>query len=161
MRRDDSLALVLRRRTPPEAPGGAPLAPFVYRFSPTPATIPLARHFFADWLEHQPVEESESSDLLLVASELCSNAVRHASGRPGSVELRAWAEGDALVIEVEDDGEGFEVESYRDDEQPDPEASRGRGLYVVEALTDEFSVTRVEDCTVARVVRRAIFSAQP
>ncbi len=160
MRRDDSLALVLRRRTPPEVPAGAPLAAFCYRFSPTPATIPLARHLLSDWLEHQPVEEPEQSDLLLVASELCSNAVRHASGNPGSVELRAWAEGDALVIEVEDDGEGFEVETYRDDEQPDPEALRGRGLYVVEALSDELSVTRVDDRTVARAVRRAIFSAR-
>lgn len=151
---------MLRRRTPPDGePPVAPLGSFEYRFSPSPATIPLARHLFGDWLEHLTVDTDEAADLVLVASELCSNAVRHASGLPGAVELRAWADGDALVIEVEDDGEGFELEPYRDDEHPDPEASRGRGLYVVEALTDEFSVGRVGDHTVARVVRRAIFSS--
>jgi serine phosphatase RsbU (regulator of sigma subunit)/anti-sigma regulatory factor (Ser/Thr protein kinase) len=159
IRRDDSLALVLRRRQPPDERDRPPLAPFEYRFSPTTATVPLARHLFSDWLEHQPVDDTETSDLLLVASELCANAVRHASGQPASVALRAWADGDALVIEVEDDGEGFELEPYRNDEQPDPDASRGRGLYVVEALSDELSVTRTEGRTVARALRRAVFSA--
>jgi serine/threonine-protein kinase RsbW len=158
MRRDDSLALVLRRRRPPAARAGAPLAPFEYRFSPNPATVPLARHLLADWLEHQPVDESERSDLLLVASELCSNAVRHASGGTGAVELRAWVHGDSLVIEVEDDGEGFELEHYRDDELPDPASSQGRGLYVVDALSDEFSAERVQGHTVVRAVRKAIIA---
>lgn len=158
MRRDDSLALVLRRRRPPEERAGAPLAPFGYRFSPNPATVPLARHLFSDWLEHQPVDESERSDLLLVASELCSNAVRHASGGPGAVELRAWVEGDSLVVEVEDDGEGFELDHYHDDELPDPAASQGRGLYVVDALSDEFSAERVRNHTIVRAVRKAIIA---
>ena len=156
MRRDDSLALVLRRRTPPVPERTARLAPFEYRFSPSPATIPLGRHLLADWLELLLIEESEEADLLLVASELCSNAVRHASGAPGALVLRAWAEGDAVMLEVEDDGAGFELSERYDDELPDPESERGRGLYVVEALTDEVSVRREEDRTVVRVVRRAV-----
>ncbi|MFP5316832.1 MAG: SpoIIE family protein phosphatase [Acidimicrobiia bacterium] len=156
MRRDDSLALALRRRTPPPADRRGPLAPFEYRFSPSVATIPLARHLLADWLELLAVEEAERSDLLLVASELCSNAVRHATGAPRALLLRASAEADAVVVEVEDDGEGFELASRYDDEVPDPELERGRGLYVVEALSDEFSVRRDGDRTVVRAVRRAL-----
>ncbi|HEX2274004.1 MAG TPA: SpoIIE family protein phosphatase [Acidimicrobiales bacterium] len=155
-RRDDSLALVLRRRTPPAPSTGAPLAPFEYRFSPSPATIPLARHLFADWLQYLAIEDAERSDLLLVASELCSNAVRHASGAPGALALRAWAEGDAVVLEVEDDGAGFELVDRYDDDFPDPSAEQGRGLYVVRALTDDMSVRRHADHTVVRAVRRAV-----
>jgi anti-sigma regulatory factor (Ser/Thr protein kinase) len=155
-RRDDSLALVLRRRTPPPPGSMAPLSPFEYRFSPTPATIPLSRHLLADWLEHLDLDDGERADLLLVASELCSNAVRHASGLPGSLFLRAWAEGDAVVVEVEDDGSGFEPTVFYDDDLPDPEAEQGRGLYVVEALADELSVSRSDDHTVVRAVRRAV-----
>lgn len=156
MRRDDALALALRRRTPPPPDAAAPLAPFEYRFSPSRATIPLARHLLSDWLEHVAVDDVERDDLVLVASELCANAVRHASGAPSALSLRAWAEADAIVIEVEDDGEGFELDSLYDDEVPDLDAERGRGLYVVDALTDEVSVRREDGRTVVRVVRRAL-----
>ncbi len=154
MRRDDSLALVLRRRVPPPQEQAIPLAPFEYRFSPTPATVPLGRHLLADWLEHLTMEESERADLLLVASELCSNAVRHASGKPGALVIRAWADGDALVVEVEDDGAGMELDHRPED--PELEAEQGRGLYVVRALTDDLTVRRVEERTVVRAVRRAV-----
>ncbi|MGI9022185.1 MAG: ATP-binding SpoIIE family protein phosphatase [Acidimicrobiales bacterium] len=157
-RRDDSLALVLRRRTPPASVGNRQPAPFEYRFSPSAATIPLCRHLFSDWLEHLRVDDAERADLLLVVSELCSNAVRHASGAPRAVALRAWAEGDDVAVEVEDDGTGFELESRYDDEVPDSNAEQGRGLYVVEALSDQVTVRRLDDRTLVRAVRRAVIS---
>ena len=68
MRSDDSLALVLRRRTP--APGRRHEAePFEYRFSPNPVTVPLARHLFGDWLEVAHVEVSEREDVLVARAE--------------------------------------------------------------------------------------------
>lgn len=154
MRRDDSLALVLRRRIPPGQESTPPLGAFEYRFSPSLATVPLARHLLADWLEHLPLDDGERADLLLVASELCSNAVRHASGKPGALAIRAWADGDALVVEVEDDGAGMELSHRLED--PDLDAERGRGIYVVRALSDELTVRRVEERTVVRAVRRAV-----
>jgi serine phosphatase RsbU (regulator of sigma subunit)/anti-sigma regulatory factor (Ser/Thr protein kinase) len=157
MRRDDSLALVLRRRVPPGADLKPPLGAFEYRFSPSLATVPLARHLFGDWLEHLKLEETERADLLLVASELCSNAVRHASGKPGALAVRAWADADAVVVEVEDDGAGMELSHRAED--PDLEAETGRGLYVVRALTDDLSVRRDGERTVVRAVRRAVLPA--
>ena len=94
---------------PPSSVGARHPSPFEYRFSPSPATIPLGRHLFSDWLDHLDVDDAERSDLLLVASELCSNAVRHASGTPGALVLRAWADGVDEAVEVEDDGAGFEL----------------------------------------------------
>jgi serine phosphatase RsbU (regulator of sigma subunit)/anti-sigma regulatory factor (Ser/Thr protein kinase) len=154
MRRDDSLALVLRRRIPPGTDSAPPLGAFEYRFSPSLATVPLARHLLGDWLEHMDLDDSERDDLLLVASELCSNAVRHASGRPGALAMRAWADGDALVVEVEDDGAGMELSQRLED--PDLDAETGRGIYVVRALTDSLTVRRVEERTLVRAVRRAV-----
>jgi len=155
MRRDDSLALALRRRTPPPKDDQAQLEPFEYHFSPSAATVPLGRHLLSDWLEHLSVDDAERADLLLVASELCSNAVRHASGAPTALSLRAWADGDSVVIEVEDDGAGFELSARYDEEVPDTDLERGRGLYVVEALTDDMTVRREGERTVVRAVRRA------
>ena len=154
MRRDDSLALVLRRRIPPGGDRTPALGAFEYNFSPSLATVPLARHLLGDWLEHLGLDEAETGDILLVASELCSNAVRHASGQHGALSMRAWADADALVVEVEDDGPGMELSARLED--PDLDAEQGRGLYVVRALTDELSVRRVGERTVMRAVRRAV-----
>lgn len=156
-RHDDSVALVLRRRTPPESATSLVIGPFAHRFSPSPAAVPVARHFFVDWLERVPVERAPAEELAIVASELCSNAVRHATGAPGGVAMRAWVEGDAVILEVEDDGGSLARPSpVVDDNLPDPEAEAGRGLFLVRTFTDEL-VSRIDHGrTTMRVVKRAI-----
>lgn len=147
-RRDDSLVLAIRHRVL-DNPAKPVLGPFVYRFSPSTATVPLVRHFFHDWLRHQPVDPDLRDDLLFVATELCANSVRAASTAPGSIQLRAELDGAAVVIEVEDDGEGYELD---DDTQPQPDAEAGRGLFLVRALTDELGVERRDERTLTRCV---------
>jgi anti-sigma regulatory factor (Ser/Thr protein kinase) len=156
-RRDDSLALVLRRRTPPPLAGRHLLGPFEHRFSPNAASVPLARHLLDDWLVRLPVEGPATDDLLLVASELCSNAVRHSTGVPASVVLRAWADGADVCIEVEDDGGSLHLPEHMD-ELPDPDAEQGRGLFLVHALADELSSESVSGHTSVRVLKRAVIS---
>jgi serine phosphatase RsbU (regulator of sigma subunit)/anti-sigma regulatory factor (Ser/Thr protein kinase) len=157
-RRDDSLALVLRRRVPPPPSTAHPLGDFEYHLSRQLASVPLARHFLADWLEHLAIDRDEVADLLLVASELCANAIRHGEGRDGALVLRAWAEGNDIVLQMEDDGTGFEPPQRYGDELPDPEAIAGRGLFLVEALTDDLSIENGDDRTVVQVRKEAILS---
>lgn len=158
-RRDDSLALVLRRRTPPVHEARAPLPPFAYRFSPNLAAVSLARHLLQDWLVRAPAEPDSLDDIVLVASELCANAVRHSSGEAASVALRAYVQGADIVMEVEDDGGGeVDVPPADDDELPDPDAEAGRGLFLVQALTDDFEVMTEGQRTVVRCVKRAVVS---
>jgi PAS domain S-box-containing protein len=157
-RHDDTLTLVLRRRLPPPPSELRRLGPFEYRFSPSAAAVSLARHFFTDWLCNQPADISALDDLLVMVSELCTNAVRAASGAPGGVSLRAWDEGDRLVLEVEDDGGGNNAFELPDEEHlPDPEATGGRGLFLVRALADAIDVLPGADGTIVRVTRRDIF----
>ena len=155
-RHDDSLALVLRRRSPATLPTHV-LAPFMHHFSPQPAAVPLARHLLRDWLRLVPVEDGAVDTLLLVVSELCSNAVRHATGAPGSVHLKAWAEGDAIVIEVSDDGGTLTwVESTAGVEPPDPDAEQGRGLFLVTELSDEVTSSVHDGRSTVRIVKHAV-----
>jgi serine/threonine-protein kinase RsbW len=156
VRRDDSLAVVLRRRSPPEVGPRRPPGPLEYRFTPTTAAVPIARHFLQDWLIRVPVDPNEASDLLLVASELCANAVRHATGQRGSVALRARIEGVDVVLEVEDDGGNEPPVPILGDDLPEPLAERGRGLFLVRALVDAFDSEVTEGRTLTRVVRRAV-----
>ena len=134
-RRDDSLAVVLRCRQAPK-PTGIALGPFEHRLSPSPATVPIARNLLREWLIRVPVEEDAVQDLMLIATELCANAVEHARWDTGGVCLRARSEGPDVVIEVEDDGGGLSW-PHVDVEPPDPEAEQGRGLWLVHTLADE------------------------
>jgi anti-sigma regulatory factor (Ser/Thr protein kinase) len=155
-RHDDSLALVLRRRAPAVGRAPHPLGPFVHQFSPQAAAVPLARHLLRDWLRLVPIEPEAIDPVLLVVSELCSNAVRHASGAPGSVHLRAWVEDDDLHVEVGDDGADLAWSDLRADDIPDPEAEQGRGLFLVRELADEVHGCVDDGRTLVHIVKRAV-----
>ena len=126
--------------------------------SPEPASVPLARHFFADWLEHLAIDTDDIADLLLVASELCANAVHHGRGTTNSLVLRAWAEGNDIVLQAEDDGSGFDPPQRYEDELPDPEAVAGRGLFLIQSLSDGVRVERSDNRTIVQVRKDAILS---
>jgi anti-sigma regulatory factor (Ser/Thr protein kinase) len=156
-RHDDSLALVLRRRTPQSSLPPARhllLAPFQHRFSPSHAAVPLARHLLRDWLSRVPVESDALDSLLLIASELSANAVRHATSAPGSIAVEAWVEEEGIVLEVSDDGASLPPVDL--EEIPDPEAERGRGLFLVRELADDLVAELRDGRTVVRAVKRAV-----
>jgi serine/threonine-protein kinase RsbW len=79
------------------------------------------------------------ADLKLALTEACSNSVRHAyrDGREGVVEILYDLRPDRLVIEVSDDGSGFEyVEADGEGELPEG----GLGLAIIRSLADEFEL---------------------
>jgi anti-sigma regulatory factor (Ser/Thr protein kinase) len=136
-RRDDTLALALRRRSAPIATSPEPLlGPLEHRFSPSLAALSVARHFLDDWLRHQGVDDADAGDLLVVMSELGTNAVRMASGAARGVVLRARVEGDGVVVEVEDDGSGLTLPTRLEDVPP-ADRDDGRGLFLARSLSDE------------------------
>lgn len=80
---------------------------------------------------HLGLAEPALGDLVLVAHELASNAVRH--GRAGPNEpgrLRLWRDGEALVIEVSDHGPGIMDPDRLGRTRASTEASGGRGLWI-------------------------------
>ena len=138
------------------------LGPFEYRFTPSRTFVRLARQVFGAWLERQPgVDVNGIDDLMLAVSELCTNAVIHASGAADSVALRAWIENDEVVLEVEDDGRGFDLHAGdRTAVLPEIGQEHGRGLFIVAALTDALSVRVVDGHTVV-TCRRQAMTRQP
>ena len=152
-RRDDSLAVVVRRRPPPTTMPRHALGPFSHRLSRSLAGVGLARDLLRDWLVRVPVEDDVVADLLLVASELCSNGIKHASWQREGAVLRAWVDGADVLIEVSDDGGGLSL-PYLDEEPPDPDAERGRGLWLVHTLTDELTQDDSETGNLVRCRKR-------
>lgn len=84
--------------------------------------------------------------LVLVVSELCTNAIEALGNPRAEFVLRVSDLHDRVQVEVEDSGPGFAQAFNR------PGASegdqRGRGLQVVRSVVDEFSVHRRHGRTV-------------
>lgn len=76
--------------------------------------------------------ERELDQIMLVVSELVTNAVLHA--RSGCT-LRLSRRGDAVRVDVVDGGEGSP-----DPYQPDENAEHGRGLYLISAMSSAWGV---------------------
>src|SRR5260221_9182308 len=88
----------------------------------------------------QELSEETLADLKLALTEACSNSVRHAyrDGRIGVVDIDYDLRPDRLVIEVSDDGPGFD---YVETDGEDRELTEGGlGLAIIKSISDEFEL---------------------
>ena len=98
---------------------------------PEPSSASQARRFVREVLSGWDAEVLEEAAVLLT-SELITNALLHART---SMKLRLRRRPGLVRIEVVDDGAGQPVRRHYDED-----ASTGRGLALVEALSDEWGV---------------------
>jgi serine/threonine-protein kinase RsbW len=105
----------------------------------------------------EPLSAEVLGDLKLALTEACTNSVRHAyADGHGSVEILYELHDDRLVVEVSDEGEGF-------DPPADPSeafdggvlSEGGLGIAIIEALADELEIReRAEGGSSLRFVKR-------
>ena len=105
------------------------------RFDPKPRNVRAAREFVADALRDQGFA-GDYDTVLLLASELVTNAVRHAAT---PFEIRVDVERDGVHIEVID-GDGDHPPEVR---HPGPDDTNGRGLLLVDQLSAGWGTDRV------------------
>jgi anti-sigma regulatory factor (Ser/Thr protein kinase) len=74
---------------------------------------------------------SRLDDVVLIAHELSSNAVRHGGG---SGRLRLWRDGYCLMCRVSDTGPGLPDAATIGVELPAPQTAGGRGLWLARRL---------------------------
>lgn len=98
----------------------------------TRAAPALARRTLARWFG-EDVDRDQLRTAELLVSELVTNAVMH--GR-GNITLRAHVDEDRLLVEVIDEGGGFE----RTLRQDDFDSVGGRGLAIVDAEASRWGI---------------------
>jgi serine/threonine-protein kinase RsbW len=102
-----------------------------------PASAALVRRRLAAELLSAQLSREVVEDAVLIASELVTNAIRHAAPLPDGKLTVAWdVEGPEVIVKVTDGG-GAGRPRVR---HPAPEEVSGRGLSLVEALASRWGV---------------------
>jgi anti-sigma regulatory factor (Ser/Thr protein kinase) len=103
------------------------------------------RELAAGFAQRCGASERAKDALLLVASELVVNAVRHGGG---CGRMRLWRDRDAMWCQIADDGPGF-ADPRQADGQVGPLGRGGRGLWIVRTVADGLSIDTGEAGTTA------------
>ena len=121
-------------------------------------SVPVMRQVLGDTLRGVGVNEDSVSDILLAATEACTNVVLHAGHSAAAFTVAATVDGAACRVEVTDGGRGCRApggvrrlgrRSRVLPEAPPPEqepadhaelAESGRGLAIMSACVDEVTL---------------------
>jgi serine/threonine-protein kinase RsbW len=108
------------------------------RIPAKPEYITLVRLALSGLSRLRPLDEETLGDLKLAVTEACSNSVRHGyrEGGQGTVDISYELRPDRLVVEVEDDGPGFDPN--RPGASAEELAEGGLGIAIIRAVCDEF-----------------------
>jgi len=110
------------------------------------AGLPGVRAFAAEQAARAGLDAGQAMNVQLAVHEAACNAVEHGGG---SGTLRAWFQDGGLVCEVRDRGRIADLLAGR--RPPSPSPDRGRGLLVVNALSDLVTTHAGEDSNAIRM----------
>ena len=146
-RRDDTLALVLRR-----LPVAEPARTRTWVLGPEATAVSRTRREVGRWLVSLG---AANDDALIVVSELLANAVRASRER---VTLTIDVTDDDIDVRVEDDGPGVVgIDDYGTTLPPDGQDS-GRGLFIVRAISRDVSAMSTAEGSLVRAVVPRVYS---
>lgn len=97
-------------------------------------------------------DRSSAEDMVLVAHELATNAVRHGGGQG---RLRLWATDGRLWCEVSDRGPGLRDPVRVGTAPPAPTMPGGRGLWIVRQMSDLTIFTTATGTTIQASVPKS------
>jgi serine/threonine-protein kinase RsbW len=105
-----------------------------------PEYITLSRLALSGLSRVRALPDDTLADLKLALTEACSNSVRHAYGEDeGHVDISFELRDDRLIVEVADDGSGFEPDGAG--KNGDDELSEGGlGIAIIRSIADEVEI---------------------
>ncbi len=106
-----------------------------------PEYITLCRLALTGISRLRPLGDETLADLKLALTEACSNSVRHAyDNGDGSVDILYELHSDRLVIEVTDDGAGFDPAETAGEDSTDELAEGGLGIAIIRSIADDVEI---------------------
>jgi len=104
-------------------------------FPNSPSSVTQARRYVQELLAATPRDVADA--VAVMTSELATNSIRHTASE---FEVGIDRTSRTIRVEVTDRGSGAPTVF-----SPDPTATSGRGLHIVEQLSDDWGVTAVTD----------------
>jgi serine/threonine-protein kinase RsbW len=105
-----------------------------------PEYITLSRLALAGLSRVRSFPDETLADLKLALTEACSNSVRHAYGNgEGHVDISFELLVDRLIVEVVDNGSGFELEEEAKSDDDDL-SEGGLGIAIIRSIADEVEI---------------------
>jgi PAS domain S-box-containing protein len=135
---NDDVVILTLRLVPPDRldRAGAPVSTKRWTFDTSDAeTAHQARHAFVEALRDGGMSDDETGTAELIFGELLGNVVRYA---PGPIDITFDWNDEMPVLHVLDRGPGFTLVPRL---PSDLLSERGRGLYIVWSLAEDFNVT--------------------
>jgi serine/threonine-protein kinase RsbW len=106
-----------------------------------PEYITLSRLALAGLARVRAFSDETLADLKLALTEACSNSVRHAYDHgEGHVDISFELRDDRLIVEVADDGAGFEPEQSSTNGD-DLLSEGGLGIAIIRSIADEVEIS--------------------
>jgi serine/threonine-protein kinase RsbW len=106
-----------------------------------PEYITLSRLALSGLSRVRQLPEGTLADLKLALTEACSNSVRHAyADREGHVEISFELRDDRLIVEVADDGTGFEPMGVAPRTGDEELTEGGLGIAIIRSIADEVEI---------------------
>jgi len=119
---------------------------------PDPSRLPAVRRAVLSFLRLHAVDPQSMDDVVMCVHEACANAVHHSRSRAAIVvELALDAQG--ITVVVGDSGCGLDLDQCDPMREPELLRLRGRGLYLMAKLMDEFEIS-IDGGTEIRMVKR-------
>lgn len=115
-------------------------------------TLHAARRDVVEWLQAQRADEPTRDQAALIVSELCSNAIQNSPGLAYNLQ----------IVRIDDDHAAISVRNHPTGTLPPPredwhparhlslkeQSLRGRGLAIVDSLSEEVTVEHFDDTLV-------------
>lgn len=106
--------------------------------------IRVIESFIDNSKEKFHIEDDIYGNIMVAVTESVNNAIRHGNkfDKDKNVYLSLFVEPDLLRFEVEDEGNGFDVDTLNDPTLPENlENPGGRGIFLMKHLCDEVNFT--------------------
>jgi serine/threonine-protein kinase RsbW len=105
----------------------------------TAGSVRLVRQLVDQTLDALGVDRACRDDVAVAVGEACANTVMYGYGGT-CYRVAMWVDGTDCLVEVADNGVGFELD--QPPSRPDPRAGGGYGLFLLTAMVDDWRVAR-------------------
>ena len=116
------------------------------------SSLPAMRHEVLRFLRLHAVDPEASDDIVMCVHEACANAVHHSKSR-ADIVVELELDDHSVRVAVSDSGCGLDLDQCDPLREPELLRLRGRGLYLMAKLMDEFEIS-IDGGTEIRMRRR-------